>query len=79
MTTRNEYIVLLTLSVFPDIECSEQWQLNAISGLEQKELIRKSRLISRDKPRGWSITDRGKCLLDHIDNLNLLQPSWSMP
>jgi hypothetical protein len=67
----NCYTVLIQLYVFPDYydKSKERWEDNALTDLGKHGLIDKNH----------KVTDRGKCLLEHVSNLSLPIQAWKMP
>lgn len=68
----NCYSVLIRLRVFPDYKnnIKEQWEKNALADLVNHGLIS----IHMNE-----ITEKGRCLVEHVGNLELPVQSWKMP
>lgn len=76
--TLNQITVLAQLYVFPDYHHSEkqQWENNAINDLIKNDFIIKKAKTLNDR---YEVTDKGKCFIEHIQNIPQPVRSWKMP
>jgi hypothetical protein len=74
--TLNQIIVLTQLYIFPDYHRSQkqQWEFNAISDLLKNDFI-----VKNDLSKEYDITDKGKCFIEHLNNLPHPVRSWKIP
>jgi predicted transcriptional regulator len=75
--TANQYQVLFGLYVFPDYNINQQWQINALNDLVSGLFV--SLKTNSKSESSYELTDKAKCLIEHVLNLPMPTQTWSMP
>lgn len=70
--TLNEIMTLIKISVIPDVVLLEHWEKKAVAGLEEVGMV-----ICENG--SWKTIERGECFVNHLRDLPMPKPSWSMP